>query len=132
MSDYILWVDTTKAHVFEINSESKVGQIKKHEFEHRKKLNKNGHDHNVNEELFKDIADHIHNCKKLLVMGPGVAKTQFRSFLDRSYAHSLAKNVVGVETCDHPTENQILAIARKFFVHYDLFNDPVIAGHSRN
>lgn len=131
MSDYILWLDSAKAHVFEINPEMKAPQIKKYEFEHRMKNKKDGHDHHVNETLFKEIADHVGSCKKLLVMGPGMAKTQFCSFLNENYTHSLAKTIIGVETCDHPTDNQILAIARKFFAHYDLFNDPLIATHNK-
>jgi len=132
MSDYIVWLDSAKAHVFELNSEMKESSMKAEIFEHAMKNKKGGHDHHENDGLFKDIANRVNSSKKLLVMGPGQAKNQFRTYLTEHHTHSLAKKIVGVETCDHPTDNQILAIARKFFAHYDLFNDPVVAAKTRD
>lgn len=131
MSDYIVWLDSVKAHVFELNSESSASHIKRVDFEHSSKNKKTNHDHHGNEVLFKEIAEKMSDGNKLLLMGPGLSKNQFHTYLADHHSHSLAKKVVGVETCDHPTDNQVLAIARKFFVHYDLFNDPVVAAKTR-
>ncbi|OYZ24355.1 MAG: hypothetical protein B7Y39_01480 [Bdellovibrio sp. 28-41-41] len=131
MSDYIVWLDSAKAHVFELNAESTASEVKKTDLAHAMKNIKGSHEHHANDVLFKQITEKTLGCKKLLLMGPGLAKNQFQKYLDDHYTHTLATKVVGVETCDHPTDNQVLAIARKFFVHYDLFNDPVLASKSR-
>lgn len=121
MSDYVVWMDSAKAHVFELNLKGiKTSEIKKEDIAHR-----------GSEPLFSEICKSLHDCDKLLIMGPGLAKNQFKSYLSEHFTHSLAKHLVGVETCDHPTDNQILAISRKFFVHYDLFNEPMLPNRAR-
>ena len=121
MSDYIVWLDSAKAHVFELSlSGIKTFEVKKEDTQHQK-----------NDSLFKDLAQKLIACEKLLLMGPGLAKNHFKSYLNEHYTHSLATHIVGTETCDHPTDNQILAIARNFFMHYDLFNVPIQPGRSR-
>tara|TARA_B110001454_G_C12723220_1_gene435924 strand:- start:8793 stop:9206 length:414 start_codon:yes stop_codon:yes gene_type:complete len=132
MSDYIVWLDSEKAHVFELNAELKQSKLQKENFEHQIKHKKGNHEQHLNEILFKKIAERLTESNKILLMGPGLAKNQFRVYLDEHHTHSLGKHVVGVETCDHPTDNQILAIARKFFAHYDLFNEPILATGSRD
>jgi stalled ribosome rescue protein Dom34 len=71
--------------------------------------------------LFHDVANSIQDAKEILLCGPGEAKIQFNQYLQKHFAHSIAKSVVATETVDHPTDKQILDFARKFFKSYDLF-----------
>ena len=52
-------------------------------------------------------ADHI------LLLGPGMAKTEFMNEIEKNKA--LSKKIVGVEVTDKLTENQIAAAVRDYF-----------------
>jgi hypothetical protein len=55
---------------------------------------------------------------EVLVVGPGTAKTAFvRSVADDHPA--FANRVVGVQTVDHPSPGQLLALGREFFQRFD-------------
>lgn len=50
----------------------------------------------------------------MLLVGPEDAKTHFQQHLERHHHEALGKKVIGVETVDHPTDGQIVALAKKF------------------
>jgi hypothetical protein len=49
-----------------------------------------------------------------LITGPGSAKTELSSYIQRTHP-DLARRISGIETVDHPTDAQLLAHARSFF-----------------
>ena len=49
---------------------------------------------------------------------PAQAKVAFRHYIDEKH-RDVAKRVVGVETLDHPSDGELLAYARKYFVKVD-------------
>ena len=55
----------------------------------------------------------------LLIVGHGTAKNEFARFV-REKVPALAPRIMGVETVDHPTQGEIVALARKFFKAKDL------------
>jgi len=52
------------------------------------------------------------------VVGPAQAKLQLIKHI-HARAPDMVKNIVGVETVDHPTDGQLVAYARKYFVAKD-------------
>jgi hypothetical protein len=52
------------------------------------------------------------------VTGSHVAQADFRHYVER-HRPALAKEIAGWETVDHPSQAQLLAQARKFFVAHD-------------
>jgi hypothetical protein len=50
----------------------------------------------------------------ILITGPGNAKSEFRNYI-AEHRTELAKRVSGVEALDHPTDPELIALARKFF-----------------
>ncbi len=125
MSDYVIWLDSEQAQIFALKTSGidKV-QVKKTVHDHHTQHKKDGHGDQDETRMYREISERLLKSGKILIVGPGQAKNRFKSFLEEHSANDIAKNVVGVETCDHPTENQILAIARKFYVNYHLFNVP--------
>lgn len=125
MSAYVIWIDSVEAKLFNL---SQKGQSPKHIHAHGHKHHKDPHGkhsekhHPESESVFKDLCPLIHDASEVLLIGPGEAKTAFKSYLDKHFSTTLAKKVVGVETVDHPTEPQIKEIARKFFKTFDLFH----------
>jgi len=69
-------------------------------------------------QFYRDIAAALAGAHEILLAGPSTAKTEFLKYLHK-HAASAARHIVGVETLDHLTDNQLLAEARKFFMRAD-------------
>ena len=55
---------------------------------------------------------------EVLVTGSHTAQSDFRHYVDK-HRPAVTKRIVGWETVDHPTECQLLAFARQYFVKHD-------------
>lgn len=110
MSYAVCWLDTHEAKVFEF----KPAKVEKTDL----KIKREDHDA---EHFYHRVAEELKSKGEVLIVGPGVAKTQFMHHLENHKHNDIKKKVVGVESCDHPTDKQILAIARKFFKQLDVF-----------
>ena len=76
-----------------------------------------GHEHE-GQIYLKAVADAAGASHEILITGPGAAKTELMSYLTQ-HAPETAKRVCGVEALDHPTDNEIVAFARKHFTGID-------------
>lgn len=116
MANFVVWIDSVHAKVFELHP-TKVEEktLKRHEIRHHSGADQEQNNHKNAEKFFHELTGSLLNAHEILVIGPGDAKTHFRSHLDKHHHEQLAKKVVGVETVDHPTDGQIVALARKFF-----------------
>ena len=126
MADYVIWLDSEKAHIFSLKTSGiERSHLEKSGMDHHTH-NKKDHPHDPNpEHFFRDLAKKIHDAQHLLILGPGLAKNHFKTHLETHHTGGLAKKIIGIENSDHPTDNQILASARKFYKTYDLFNSPI-------
>ena len=127
MTDYVIWLDSEKAHIFALRTSGvEKTHIEKRTADHHTHSKRDnpqqGEDH-----FFHQVAGMIKDADKVLLMGPGLAKNHFKTHLEKHHHGALAKKIVGVENCDHPTDHQVLADSRKFFEKYNLFNDPIRA-----
>jgi stalled ribosome rescue protein Dom34 len=68
---------------------------------------------------FEAVAAQAGLSQEVLIIGHGDAKTQFAHFV-RDHVPALAPRIKGVEAVDHPSNGEILALARKFFDGKDL------------
>jgi stalled ribosome rescue protein Dom34 len=69
-------------------------------------------------EFFDEIVEAVGDAREILIVGPGQAKTHFKKDLDHRHP-KVAELVVAVETADHPSVDQLLAQARKYFRKVD-------------
>lgn len=122
MSAAVVWMNHAEAKIFRLlPGESPV--VEKMEAEHRgHHMSHEPHKKHDMEKFFHDVAARLEGMGELLLIGPGTGKQEFRHHLEKHYYAKLAKAVVGVENADHPTDPQILALARKFFRSYDLYS----------
>ena len=67
---------------------------------------------------YHDIARALDGASEILVVGPANAKLQFIKHI-HAHDHTLFDKIIGVETVDHPTDGQVVAYARKYFVAKD-------------
>jgi stalled ribosome rescue protein Dom34 len=65
--------------------------------------------------FFHDVAEGLRDAERILVMGPSTAKLQLLRYL-REHEADLERRVVGVETVDHPTDRQIVAYVKAYFL----------------
>jgi len=118
-----VWIDHEQAKVFVITREGdrewKVRPHDRHVHVHHK-AGKGDSGHAHDESYLHGVADAIKDAAEILIAGPGTAKSELMHHLEH-HDPAVAKKVVAVEALDHPTDNQLVAIARKFFKDSDQF-----------
>ena len=69
-------------------------------------------------EFFGEVCDALAGITEVLVAGSHTVQADFRHYVEK-HRPALAKQIVAYETVDHPTTNQLVALARRFFLKYD-------------
>ena len=126
MSACVVWMDSEHAKIFKISAEAPV--VAKELSHHDVPPIGSRHDnfkHNAEEHFFHNVALEIGNVEELLVFGAGMAKTHFKTHLEKHHHGQLAKSLIGVETLDKLSDNQILEAARKFMKKYNTYNSSI-------
>jgi hypothetical protein len=118
----VLWLDHHEARIIHFNtSDSESERVRPADpprHLHVKAGSASG-THITDEPLFySNVAAALGEAQEILVSGPSTAKTEFVKYLNR-HAIPAARRVVGIETLDHLTDNQLLVAARKFFARAD-------------
>ena len=69
-------------------------------------------------EFFGAVCDAFAGLGEALITGPHTAQSAFRHYVEK-HRPALNVQIVGWETVDHPTEAQLVALARQFFLKHD-------------
>ena len=69
-------------------------------------------------EFFGHVCDALDGIAEVLVVGGHMGLADFRHYVGK-HRPLTAKRIVGYEVVDHPTENQLVALARRQFVGID-------------
>jgi stalled ribosome rescue protein Dom34 len=127
MSDAAVWIDHEQAKVFTISRESatewKLHPHDRHVHLHHKAGKGDAGRAPEDEHYFHSVAEAVKGANEILIAGPGTAKTELLHHLQR-HDPQVAKKVVGVEPLDHPSDGELLKIARKFFKGAERMNAP--------
>lgn len=124
MSHYhaIVWLDHSEAHVMHISPtdvEKSIVQPGKPHHKLHSRLGTLGSGRTPEEQAYYHaVAEALKGAQEVLVVGPAQAKLQL---IKHIHAHdpALVDKIVGVETVDHPTDGQLVAYGRKYFVAKD-------------
>ena len=124
MSHYhaLVWLDHSQAHVMHISPddvEKSVVQPAKPPLHLHSRSGTLGSGRQAeDQDYYHAIAEALKGAREILVVGPAQAKLQL---IKHIHAHdpAMANKIVGVETVDHPTDGQLVAYARKYFVAKD-------------
>jgi stalled ribosome rescue protein Dom34 len=115
MANYVVFIDLENAKIFELHPEKvETHNLHRHEIRHHSGMEKEQNNHKNEQKFFHEVSGHLVNAHEVLIIGPGEAKTHFKDYIG-SHNSPLMKKVVGLETVDHPTDNQVVALAKKFF-----------------
>ena len=125
----VVWMDHVEAHVIHFTVDtSEVDVVKTHSTHphlHVKSGQVGSGRAPENAEYFETIVKALHESKEILLMGPANEKTAFMKYLAKHH-RLLSEKIVATINADHPTDPQLLAYARKYFVKSDRMNvDPV-------
>ena len=113
----VAFVDHQSAEVLQFVSEHVV-ERKVHE--HLKFTRQHHSGVRTEHEFFGHVCDALDGIAEVLVVGGHTGLADFRHYVDK-HRPLVAPRIVGYEVVDHPTENQLVALARKHFVKYDQF-----------
>ena len=115
----IVWLDHSEAHVLMFDREHLEAQRVKSRSRH-KPQNKAGDI----APFFDDIAKALEGTHEVLLTGPGLARNQFREWC-QAHRPQTATLIVDSIPADHPSDAQLVALAKQYFKKYDrLAADP--------
>ena len=119
----VIWVDHQEAHIIHFNAEEKMNILIKSNSEHphlHHKAGSSGSGHTGAEASYlHKIISAVSDAQEILIVGPGSAKLELVRHASK-HDHKVADKIVAVETVDHPTDAQLLAYAKKYFVPVDI------------
>ena len=125
MSACVIWMDSEHARIFKISASGIEKKILKNHTVHPIGAHHDHHKHNAEERFLHDVAAAAGNVEELLVFGSGMAKNHFKTHIEKHFHSQLAKHLVGVESLEDLTDNQVLEAARKFFKKFNTYNSTI-------
>lgn len=118
----LIWLDHQEARIFDIRpdsfDETAVHAPAHHLHRHPKGASEAKAHPDDSKHFFDEIAHALAGVEEILVVGPGTAKLQFLKYAHTHHS-DLASRIFGVETVDHPTDKQLVAYAKLYFVGAD-------------
>ena len=112
LSNAVVHVDHHHAQVLRFDAEQAEAQsIKAHEHYTRQ----HGSAVRTEHEFFGEVCDALAQVAEVLIVGSHTAQADFRHYVEKHRA-AFATQIVGWKTVDHPTEGQLLAFAREYFI----------------
>ncbi|MDI9333144.1 MAG: hypothetical protein QM533_02080 [Cytophagales bacterium] len=109
----VVWLDHQEAHVLMFDRDHVTPERIKSRSHHKHQ----GKPHDTLG-LFSDIAKALHGVHEVLLTGPGKARGEFQAWC-KAHDAATAHVIVGSVTSDHPTDAQVVAMARHYFKGFD-------------
>ena len=112
-SHAIAWIDHHHAQVVQFDAEH-VQALKVKEHAHYTR--QHGSAVRSEHEFFAEVCDALNAVAAVLIAGSHTAQADFRHYIDK-HRPALAPRIAGWETVNHPTEGELVKLARQFFVN---------------
>jgi stalled ribosome rescue protein Dom34 len=117
----VLLIDHHKAEILQFDAEHLQAQKIKSRSQHRlhdHHTRKQGSDVRTDHEFFGEVCDALAGIAEVLVAGGHTSQTDFRHYVEK-HRPQVAKQIVAWDTVDHPTDGELVALARKHFAKVD-------------
>lgn len=111
----VVWLDHHQANVLQFDAEHVQAEKVKASSRHSKQ---HGNAVRTEHEFYADVCTALDGIAEVLVTGGGSALADFKHYVDKHRA-PLAPRIVGYETVDHPSDKQLVALARQYFLRHD-------------
>jgi stalled ribosome rescue protein Dom34 len=115
----IVWIDHEQARITHFNDDAAERMVLHSTHRPGKIHHKHGPSGSAGHEpedtpYLHAVAQALQGATEILIVGPGTEKNELVKHLER-HDKPIAERVVAVQTVDHPTDGQLLALARKYF-----------------
>lgn len=111
----VVWTDHKEAQVLQFDAEQvladKVRSHTHHTAQHGSAVRSE-------HEFFGEVCDALDGVGEVLVTGSHTAIADFRHYADKHRPQTAAR-IAAYEVVDHPSDNQLVALARKYFLKHD-------------
>jgi stalled ribosome rescue protein Dom34 len=111
----VVWLDHQQARIHQFDQEKVETEKLKVHSHHTKQ---HGSAVRSEHEFFAEVCAALEGIKEILVVGSSTAQADFRHYVEKHRA-ALAPQVIGYEAVDHPSDKQLVAMARQYFLKYD-------------
>ena len=111
----VVLIDHQQAQVLQFDAEHVQAEKIKARTHHTKQ---HGSAVRTEHEFYADVCAALTGIQEVLVTGSHTALADFRHYVDK-HRPALAPQVVGYESVDHPSDKQLVALARQYFVKFD-------------
>jgi len=114
----VIWIDHREAKVFHFNStEVERTDVRSAHpdvhIHHKANSGDSGHAP-VDNDFLKRATEALSHAGAILITGPANAKTELATYIKRVNP-KLAERISAVQSVDHPTDGNLLALGRSFF-----------------
>jgi stalled ribosome rescue protein Dom34 len=134
MSDHyhaIVWIDHQQAKIFKFDAtqidSTVVRSSHPHQHIHHKANSGDSGHAPVDAAFLKQVAENFSNAGTILITGPANAKSELTTYL-AEHQPAVAARIAGVEPLDHPSDAELLALARRFFKASDRMRSQLRSG----
>lgn len=114
LSRAVLWLDQQNATLQRLDSNARPVHIRAHR--HITRQHASGV--RTSHEFHARICDAIQGIDEVLVSGAKMTHAEFRHYVEK-HRPPLAHRIVAWQVVDHPSEPQILDLAKRFFAKWD-------------
>jgi hypothetical protein len=106
----VLWIDHQTAQLLQFDEEHvRASKVKAHQ---------HGSEVRTQHEFFAHVCDALAEVPQLLVVGPRTGLSDFEHYAKKHRPQTAAR-VAAYQVQDHPTQNQLVALARQYFLKAD-------------
>lgn len=111
----VIRIDHQKAQILQFNADSvELQKVHAHQHDTRHHNSTVRTEH----EFFGEVCDDLADIGEVVVAGSHTATADFRHYVTK-HRPAIAPRMVGWEIVDHPTDGQLVALAKKYFVKHD-------------
>lgn len=108
----VVWADHHTAEVVQFDAEQvQASSIRAH----KHPTAQHGSGVRAEHEFFADVCSALEGIPHVLVTGSHTAVADFRHYADKHRPQTAAR-IVAYQVVDHPSENQLVALARAYFL----------------
>ena len=119
-SHAVVWTDHQSAQVLKFDAEHMQAKTIR---SHNHYTRQHGSTVRTEHEFFGEVCDALDGIAEVLVTGSRTAIADFRHYVDKHRPHA-APHIVAYDVVDHPSDNQLVAAARKYFLKHDRMGTP--------
>lgn len=118
----VVWIDQKEAHVLLMDPQQHQAQRIVARGHHRHQGHHQGTPSDL-AALFADVARALQGAHEILLTGPGLARTEFKTWCS-AHRPSTAAMIVDSIAPDHPRDAQLLPMAQTYYKKFEALQDP--------